>query len=117
MHLIYIIIGLFAGFLSGLLGIGGGIVMVPALMILAGMTPHQSIQVSLFAIIPAAISGTLKHASYSHPHLMAVIFLALGAIIGAYFGAASAQALPADTLRRIFGVFLLVTGSYLLLRH
>ena len=100
-------VGLFTGVVSGLMGIGGGNVMVPASTILLGLEQHQAQGVSLLVIVPTAISGAWSHYKRGNVNLRVALLLSPGAVIGGLIGARFAQALPGDTLRVIFGCILL----------
>ena len=104
-------VGVIVGFLSGLLGIGGGILMVPALVYLWRHNMQIAVGTSLAVMIPTTIAGTLRHFSYGNVDWRTSAVLAGGAIIGAYLlGAPLAEHLPSETLKRIFGVVLIVSG-------
>jgi uncharacterized protein len=102
--------GVFAGVLSGLLGIGGGTVMVPFLVLAAGFTQHRAEATSLLVILPTAIVASLTLRRRGVGDLPRALSLgALGAV-GGVAGAKAALALPADTLRVLFAVFLASIG-------
>ena len=108
--LILLLIGLASGFLSGLLGVGGGIIIVPALVLLAGLAPHKAIGISLAVIVPAALSGVIKHHFSGNVEWGIALMIAAGAVVGGYSGATAASHVPGDILRRVFGVFLILIG-------
>lgn len=114
MLLLLILIGLFAGFLSGLLGIGGGIVLVPILHAFYGLDIKMAIGTSLFAIVPTALAGTVSHYRAQHIHLPLALLVAAGAVLGAVLGAWITSALDAKTLRQIFGLFLFFVALHLI---
>jgi uncharacterized membrane protein YfcA len=105
-----VLIGLVAGVASGLLGIGGGVIIVPALILLIGMEPRQAIGLSLAVIIPTALVGFIKHFSYGNFDV--IIFFALGsaAVVGGYLGATLAGKFSTLMLKRILGVTLILVG-------
>jgi len=107
-------IGLVAGTASGLLGIGGGVVLVPALTLLIGLDVHKAVGISLATIIPTAISGAAKHYSAGNVDLKVALFIILGSITGGYLGATLSQHLPASVLRRVFGGFMIVMAIRML---
>jgi len=111
---ILIITGVLMGILSGMLGVGGGILLIPALIFLMKVEPHKAIGISLAVIIPTACSGAFKHYKSGNVDLKIALFVALGAIGGAYLGATIANALPGATLRKIFGGFLVLMGLNML---
>ena len=103
-------IGLGAGILSGLLGIGGGLVMVPAMALILGFDQHVAQGTSLLVIIPAALSGTLTHYRNGRVSLRDAGFLALGGAVAAAFGSTLALSVDDALLRRLFAVFLIVVA-------
>jgi uncharacterized protein len=105
--LIGLAVGLFTGVVSGLMGIGGGNVMVPASTILLGLGQHQAQGVSLLVIVPTAISGALSHYRRGNVNVRVALLLAPGAVLGGLIGARVAQALSGDQLRIDFGILLL----------
>jgi uncharacterized membrane protein YfcA len=102
--------GVAVGFASALFGVGGGILMVPLLVLVFGKTQHVAEGTSLLVIVPTAVAGVLAQrrggaASFRHAAL-----LALGGVGGAYLGAALALTLPHKTLQAIFGAALFLSG-------
>ena len=109
------LMGLTAGFLSALLGIGGGMVVVPMLLMLFAMDPKVAIGTSLAYIAPVALAGALQHGLKDNVMLkVALIALPFG-IVGTYLGVMAHGALGGVALTRIFGVLMLVMGLKLLL--
>ena len=108
-------IGLAAGFLAGLLGIGGGVVMVPAMVILLGFDQHVAQGTSLLVIIPAALSGSYTHHRKGRLVLRDAAALAAGGVIGALLGSVFALSIEDEVLRRLFAVFLIVSAVRMLL--
>ena len=120
-YFIAALIGLVSGVTSGFFGVGGGMVMVPAMLFL--LTPpvrdiKQAIGTSLVVIIPTAIIGAWKHhgkdPSLSNVNWPVVVALVPTAIIGGYVGAWLTTQVTTDDLRRAFGGFLALVGLYLL---
>ncbi len=105
-----IVLGLVAGLLSGIFGIGGGVVLVPALLIFSQLEIKQAIGVSLAVIVPTAFSGALKHYYAGNIDLQLSLLIAVGGVIGGLLGASLAQYLPAATLKKVYGVFLILVG-------
>jgi uncharacterized membrane protein YfcA len=104
------LLGLFAGALSGLLGIGGGVIIVPALILAFGVSSHQAIGTSIAVIVPTAIVGLIKHYSTGHVNLYWTMCIAIGGILGAFIGASLTEHLSGVNLKRIFGVMLIIIG-------
>lgn len=110
-----VLIGLAAGFLAGLLGVGGGILMVPAMVLLLGFDQHVAQGTSLLVIIPAALSGSYTHHRNGRLVLRDAAFLAAGGVIGAVAGSVFALSIEDLLLRRLFAAFLLIVGVRMLL--
>jgi uncharacterized protein len=107
----YLIVGIAVGTLSGLLGVGGGILMVPLIMLIWKHNVKVAIGTSLATMIPTAFAGSIKHFTLGNVDLNLAAFLAVGAILGTIFiGAPLANHLPAETLKKVFGVFMVVSG-------
>jgi uncharacterized membrane protein YfcA len=104
------IIGLFAGLVSGLVGLGGGIVLVPAMVYLLGMSQHKAQGTSLAVIIPTALAGTFIYGFSGHIDLNITVWVALGGTFGAYIGSFAAGRLSEKNLKTIYAVFLLFIG-------
>jgi len=115
--LLFLAIGLAAGVLSGLFGIGGGLVIIPALVLLMHMDQHTAQGTSLGALLlPVGLLGFLSYYRHGHVHLMGALFIALGLFLGAWVGGVIANALPVRTLSRLFALFLLFVAVRMLLR-
>ena len=108
-------IGLAAGLLAGLLGIGGGVLMVPAMVLLAGFDQHVAQGTSLLVIIPAAALGSFTHHRGGRLALREAAVLGVGGVLGALLGSVTALSLDEDLLRRLFAVLILVIAGRLLL--
>jgi uncharacterized protein len=108
-------IGLAAGFLAGLLGIGGGIIIVPALVLLLGFDQHLAQGTSLVVIIPAALAGSVTHYRRGGLQLRDAAFVAAGGVVGAAIGSLSALSLDDVLLQRLFAVVLLVVALRMLM--
>jgi uncharacterized membrane protein YfcA len=108
-------IGLAAGFLAGLLGIGGGILIVPALVLLLGFDQHLAQGTSLVVIIPAALAGSWTHYRRGRLELRDAAFVAAGGIVGAAIGSLSALSLDDALLQRLFALVLLAVAVRMLL--
>ena len=107
MTVVFVVIGLLAGVLAGLFGIGGGLLIVPALVFIARMPIQVAIGTSLGALLlPAGLLGALVYYRAGNLDVKAALLLALGLFFGAWFGAQIAQELRTATLTRLFAVFL-----------
>jgi uncharacterized membrane protein YfcA len=115
MHILIVtLIGLLAGLLVGLMGIGGGIVVVPALVYLLGMDQHLAQGTSLFMLLPPLGLGALwQYWKKREVDVPAGIIGALGFFAGGYFGGFVAVRLSSRTLQAIFGIFLMAAALLL----
>lgn len=104
-------IGLLAGVLSGMFGIGGGIVIVPLLILAVGFTATQAAGTSLAALLlPVGALGALEYWRAGQIDLAVAAVLALGLLLGAYLGARLGISLPVEVVQRAFGVLLVIVG-------
>ncbi|HAV64635.1 MAG TPA: hypothetical protein DCY13_19995 [Verrucomicrobiales bacterium] len=108
------LIGLLGGVAGGMFGIGGGIVMVPAMIFLLKTDPKIAIGTSLAVIVPTAIVGTFRHYSFANIDWRVAFMLAPTALIGGWIGPQIAEKMPVLGLKRAFGVLLLLAGLKLL---
>jgi uncharacterized membrane protein YfcA len=104
-----VVLGLAAGFLAGMFGVGGGIVFVPALVAL-GLDSHEAIGTSLLAIIPTVLVGTWSQSRYGNVRWRAALVLGIAAAATAQGGAVLAESLSGATLRRLFAGLLVVVA-------
>ena len=111
MPVTYMLIGLVGGFLGGALGLGGGAIMVPLLVFWAGLTQHQA-QGTVIAVltIPVFLLAALRYHAAGNLKIQIAVFVAAGFIVGALLGAHWIQGIPDATLKRAFGVFLILMG-------
>ncbi len=112
-YLISIVVGLISGITSGLFGVGGGVVMVPAMILLLGVDMKKAVGTSLAVIIPTAIVTTFKHYKQGNVEWGLSLSLAPAAIIGGYLGAWLTLHLKSSDLKRAFGLFLAAVGVYI----
>ena len=112
-ELLYLILGLIAGILSGMFGIGGGTILIPGLIFLAGLSQHEAQGTTLaIMLLPIGLLAVMKYYKSGHVHFYIAAFICVGFLIGGLFGANMAEALPNLVLRRAFGVFLMLTALY-----
>jgi uncharacterized membrane protein YfcA len=115
MLILMLLIGLVAGALSGVVGIGGGIIIVPALVYLAHMDQRRAQGTSLgVLLIPAGIFAFMEYYRAGQVDLKIVALVCGGFLIGGYFGGMLAQHLPEAVLRRIFAGLMIVVGVRML---
>jgi uncharacterized protein len=108
-----IAIGVCAGVVAGLLGVGGGVLFVPGLVIFLGLGQHQAEATSLLAIIPVAIVGTFKQDGYGNVRRQDALLMGLLSIAGAAAGVALANALSGTVLRVGFALLMVVVAIQL----
>ncbi|MFH1395294.1 MAG: sulfite exporter TauE/SafE family protein [Candidatus Omnitrophota bacterium] len=115
--ILYLIVGLFAGIVSGLIGIGGGIVIVPCLIYIFKFSQHSAQGTTLAMLVPPI--GLLAAWTYfkgGHVNLPVAGLLCLGFVAGGYFGAKFAVGLPEVILRKVFGTCLLIISGYMIIK-
>jgi uncharacterized membrane protein YfcA len=108
------LIGLAGGFLSGLFGVGGGILMVPLLITFAAMDQRRASATSLAAIVPTAIAGSITYFANGEVDLLAALIVAVGGIVGAWAGARLLRRLPLGWLRWGFIALLVIVAVRLI---
>ncbi|GAC1689681.1 MAG: sulfite exporter TauE/SafE family protein [Gemmatimonadaceae bacterium] len=107
--LLFLAIGVGAGVFAGLFGIGGGVVIVPALMLLGRMSPQLATGTSLGALVlPVGALGAWTYYRAGHLDVRAALWIALGLFAGILAGALVAQGMSGPTLRRLFAAFLVM---------
>ncbi|HEY7017207.1 MAG TPA: sulfite exporter TauE/SafE family protein [Gaiellaceae bacterium] len=106
-------IGLVAGVLSGLFGVGGGILFVPTLTLVLGLTQLHAEASSLLAILPTAIVGAWRQRGYGNVRWRASLVIGLAAVVGVEGGVQIAESLPEHVLRRLFAVLMLCVAAQL----
>lgn len=113
--LILIILGLIAGALSGFVGVGGGIIIVPALIYFMGMNQMQSQGISLAVLMmPVGILGVMNYYQAGHIKFNYALLIAVGFVAGSYFGSKYALKLPEHKIKFIFGLLILVVAIQML---
>ena len=104
-------LGLAGGVLSGLFGVGGGILFVPTLTLVLGLTQIHAEASSLLAILPPVVVGTWRQQRYGNVRWRPALILGLSAVAGVEGGVQIAEHLPEDVLRRLFAVLMLVVAA------
>ena len=114
-EIMFVMLGVLAGAMSGLFGIGGGIIIIPALVFFAGYTQHEAQGTTLaMFLLPVGIFAAMRYYKSGHVHIFIALLICLGFVLGSIFGANVAESLSNITLRRAFGVFLLVMSVYMI---
>ncbi|MCC7018062.1 MAG: sulfite exporter TauE/SafE family protein [Rhodospirillales bacterium] len=109
-------IGLFAGVCAGMFGIGGGLIIVPALLLIMKLPELQAIGTSLGVIAtPVVLLGAIQHYRAGNLIPKYAILIALGLFIGAYFGAKLVIGMPPALVRRVYAIFLVIIAGRMLL--
>ncbi len=113
--IILVIVGLVAGAFSGLVGVGGGIIIIPALLYILGMSQHDAQGTSLAILLPPiGLMAAYTYYKAGHVNVYYAAIIAITFFIGSYLGAKFAIQIPAITLKKIFAIFLLLFGLKLL---
>lgn len=110
-----LLIGLSAGILSGLVGVGGGLIIVPALIFFLGFTQHQAQGTSLgLLLLPVGILAVINYYNKGNVDVKVVAIMSVAFIAGGYLGSKLALRLPEDAVKKIFAVFLFYSAFKLL---
>jgi uncharacterized protein len=113
--IILLIIGMITGVMAGMLGIGGGLVVIPALVMVMGMSQQSAQGTSLAMMLPPiGILAAYNYYKAGHVDIKFALLLAFAFIIGSYFGSRIAVKLPQEVLKKIFGAFLLLVAVKML---
>ncbi len=115
MIVLMLLIGLFAGIVSGVFGIGGGIIIVPALIYLAKFSQHAAIGTSLAILLPpVGLWAVLEYYRHGNVDLKAALIVAIAFMAGGWIGAHLANHLGGSLLKLMFGLFVVGIGGYLI---
>ncbi|MDD2752055.1 MAG: sulfite exporter TauE/SafE family protein [Candidatus Omnitrophica bacterium] len=108
---LYIFLGLMAGVFSGMFGVGGATILIPALVFLAGLTQHQAQGTTLAALVPPiGLLAALKYYQAGNVKLGIAGLICLGFFFGGFVGAQFVQGWPDQLLKKFFGIFLLLVS-------
>ncbi|MEJ7673530.1 MAG: sulfite exporter TauE/SafE family protein [Chitinophagaceae bacterium] len=106
--LILVIIGIAAGILGGLVGVGGGIIIVPSLIYFLSFSQKSAQGTSLgLLLLPVGILGVLQYYKEGHVDFKIVAIIAIGFLAGSYFGSKIALSLPQETVKKIFAILII----------
>jgi uncharacterized membrane protein YfcA len=108
-YVLAVVLGLAAGVLAGMFGVGGGILFVPTLVAL-GLSQHDATGTSLLAIIPTALVGTWRQARYGNVRLRSALVIGIAAAVAAQGGTAVAESLSGAVLRKLFAALLVLVA-------
>ena len=110
------LLGAGAGVLAGLFGVGGGVLFVPTLTLVLGLSQIHAEATSLLAILPTAAIGAWRQRRYGNVRWRAALILGIAAIAGVEGGVQIAEQLPQDVLRRLFGALMLLVAAQVAFR-
>lgn len=115
--IILIIIGLSAGIVSGLLGVGGAIIMVPALILFMGLTQHQAQGTSLSVLIfPVGFLAFWNYYKHGYVNFKIAIIIMLAFFVGGYLGSLVAVRIPERPLKIFFGILIIIMGARMIIK-
>ena len=113
--LLLIIVGLAAGIMSGMVGVGGGIIVVPALVFFLGFSQHEAQGTSLgLLLLPVGILAVLNYYNKGYIDIRVVLIMSFAFILGGWLGSKLSLALPQEIVKKIFAVVLLYTAIRML---
>lgn len=113
--LILLAVGLAAGFLSGMVGIGGGIIIVPVLVYFLGFTQHQAQGTTLFMfLLPIGILGVMNYHKQGYVDYKTALIICSTFVFGSYFGSKLAISLDQKMVKQIFGAIIILLGAKML---
>ena len=115
-YVVVALLGVGAGLLAGLFGVGGGILFVPTLTLGLGLTQLHAEATSLLAILPTVIAGGVQQYRYGNVRWKTAVILGIAAVGGVEAGVQIAEALPGSVLRRLFAVLMLVVAAQVVIR-
>ena len=111
-----LVVGVLAGFVGALCGVGGGIIMVPAFVLAFGLDQKQAVATSLAVVVVTALSGTINNATKSGLiDWKLALAVGAGAVLAAWFGTEIMRGMRSDVLTKVFGVLLVLVGVRMLL--
>ena len=113
--LLLILVGLAAGVLSGMVGVGGGIIVVPALIYILGFSQHEAQGTSLgLLLLPVGIFAVLNYYKKGYIDVKVVAIMCVAFVIGGWFGSKVSLSLPQETVKKIFAVLMLIIAGKML---
>lgn len=113
-NILSILIGIVSGISSGFFGIGGAIILIPALIYIFKFSQHLAQGTALAALLlPVGILAVIKYYKAGNVNVRAALFIALGFVVGGFIGAAFVQTVPSPILKKVFAVMLLGISIYM----
>ena len=111
--LILIVFGVVVGVFSGVMGLGGGSIMIPVMVLAVGMTQQQAHGTSLAVMIPpVALPAVIEYWRHGNVDIKVAAWIALGVLLGSFFGALVANSIPKESLKLVFGFLLIYVAGY-----
>ena len=114
-YIFYILIGIAGGIIGGVFGVGGGIIIIPALVLLCGFSQHlaQGTMMVIF-LLPTSILGFWAYYKAGHINVPAALMVAVGMVLGTMWGSIYAQTVPGPILKKMFGALMIIGGIKLI---
>jgi len=113
--IVLLLVGIAAGMLGGMVGVGGGVIIVPALIYFLGMSQMKAQGTSLALImLPVGILGVLEYHKQGYVDFKIVLIIAVGFVLGSFFGSRISLSLPQETVKKFFAVLLIVIAIKML---
>jgi len=112
-----VLVGLATGVLSGMFGVGGGFVIVPALVLFSGMSMHLAVGTSLFVIVLVSISGVASHFASGNPlSISTTLLFLIGGVAGMWLGGRLGKQLKATTLQKVFSIAMVLVAGFVIVK-
>lgn len=116
-HLAFVLLGVVAGVMSGIFGIGGGLIIIPVLIYFFGFSQHQAQGTTLAIMIPpVGLLAAWVYYKNGYINIPIALYVCAGFIIGGFIGAKCATGLPNDIMTKLFGVFLLLVSVHMIFK-
>jgi len=113
--ILYVALGILAGISSGFFGIGGAVIIIPALVLLGGFTQHQAQGTTLALMIPPiGLLAAMKYYHHGNINVKAALFICAGFVLGGLLGAKFAMPIPEHILKKAFACFLMIVSLKML---
>ncbi|MFA5524502.1 MAG: sulfite exporter TauE/SafE family protein [Tissierellales bacterium] len=106
----FLLMGLIIGLVNGLFGSGGGTIAVPALVLFFGLSQHKAHATAISIIFPLSFFSSFLYLRHGVLNIKIALIVAMGGIIGSYIGAKSLKKIPCNTLRKLFGIFMIIAA-------
>jgi uncharacterized membrane protein YfcA len=115
--MLFLLLGLFTGIISGFIGIGGGVVIIPALIFLFGFTQQQAQGTTLALLVPPiGLLAAYTYYTNGFVDIKVAAFICIGFFIGGFIGSKIAVNISNDILQKIFGAIIVIMGLYMLIK-